>query len=114
MEWTDIIWAGVSGAVGGAASGAAEWFLRRRVGDRLSPRVRHGLAVACCLLAFAAVRNYPGRYEVLEQFYPLLPERVAFKLRAERYGRRLMAGPAIEPMLKAAPSKAAALETTRQ
>src|SRR5438034_7775068 len=100
MEWTAIIWAGVSGTVGGAASGVVEWVLSRRAGDRLSPRVRHGLATACFLLAFMGVRNYPGRYEVLEQFYPLLPERVAFQLRMERHGRRLMAVPAIERMLK--------------
>lgn len=113
MEWSAIIWASLSGLVAGAVFGGVEWVTRRRF-PSLSSSMRTGLAIAAFLIVFLPLREYSGRYAVLELLSPLLPDRAAFQLRIERHGARLMSVPAIDRALRSAPSEAAALEIARE
>jgi len=114
MEWSAIIWAGLSGAVAGAIMAGVEGLLAKTAGERIGRRARHALATAAFLLVFLPLREYPGRYELLARLSPLLPARLAFQLRIEQHGRRMMEVPGVERMLRAAPSKAAALDVMKQ
>jgi hypothetical protein len=113
MEWTAIIWAALSGLVAGAVLGGVEWVTRKRF-PNLHSSMRVSLAAAACLIVFLPLREYSGRYNVLEFLCPLLPDRAAFQLRIERHGARLMSVPEIDRALRSAPSKAAALQISRQ